>query len=226
MDINHLPPHEAIHPAFTPERLMALRDLIFKARADKLANRQEADSNWNLSCDCFAWAWFAIGQAADGPYQDWLTVTPKARALNAVFSIEGIPARFYREDTTGQPQRTARVSPHEAAPNQTELMLDDRRAEPTVAIAEPVIRFAFSVNEDLTAASMSVQKVTEDGKVVYEWPIGQDTSGILPFPTGARPAPIVLPRPVVELPEEKELREAREAQEKQQREGREPSKGA
>jgi hypothetical protein len=226
-----LPPWEAISPEFTDARLRALRDVIAKARADKLALRQPQDISWNLCCDCFAWAWAALHDAAAGPFHDWLYVPGNPGNLNKLFFVggpAGVPAKFYRVGSPGQPERTAHASAFELNSIQYQIPFGGTSevVEPALGVGVTVVRFAVDVKPDLTAGSVKVQTLDFRGGVVYEWEIPSDASGVLPLSTSIRPEAVELSEPPVELSEDAEERARVEAQKKRDEEENDRRRGA
>jgi hypothetical protein len=224
------PPSEAISPEFSEERLRAIGDAIAKARLDKLAKREAPDASWNLSCDCYMWAWHALGKASNGRLAEWLYVPGKHGSLDRIFYIggpNGIPVKFYNADSPGQPLRTSRPSAAERVdPDQDDFFLTQpepaRPLDSSDSRIHTVIRIAMHMQPDLSAASASVQRLNEGGEVVYEWPIPLEPSGILPLGEVARDEGVDLPEPHVELHEDTQVRE----EEKKKSKERDNSKGA
>ena len=217
MDETPLPPSVAVHPELTDERLQLVAQVIVQARRDKLAFRQPPDTDWNLSCDCFAWAWHRLREAsAEHP---WLHITGAAGDLDAemrIGGLYGVPARFYRPDVPGQPKRTSEPTNSERAAMTAQPLLGDVFRSPAVAtvlqagkdLKEGVVRLRVDVMESLDAKAVTLE-VFCDGEVAYTWPIIDDGGMALPF-TEPKPGGVVLPPPSAELPEEVAAREAAE----------------
>jgi hypothetical protein len=240
-----LPPNEAISPELTEDRLQIIGRIIADARREKLSFRQPQDTPWNLSCDCYMWAWYALREAGEGEHSDWLFIPGKHGDLTTCFYIggkTGIPSKFYRADAPGQPERTARAGVAERAAldvMQIEMMLpgfepipDEFEEDPLA----PVVRFAFTYAADLSAVSLELQQLDAEGEITYKWPILlNEDEQVLPFTAGGA-APVELSEPPVELVNEKEAREEAErlaaelaairAREEAERKAQDKKKGA
>lgn len=218
-----LPPSVALGSDFSDDRLRLIASTIAQGRAKKLSERRPQDVSWNLNCDCYIWAWWYLREASKCEYKDWLYIPGNHGDLSLCFYVGGkggTPAKFYRADAPGQPERTSRPGIMElgAMVGQGELALDDRRSEEhkiAESPAGPVVRFAVKVAPDLSATSVNLQTIDADGNVVYDWPILLDDIDVLPFADSVKEEPIQLAEIELEMADDKAAREEFERLEKE-----------
>ena len=86
------------HPALTEKCLQVIADIIRNTRHDAIQAHEpnKGDSNWGLGCRVHERTCHAIMLAAND--HDWLDIIEPG--LHFVFSIGGVPIRFYR----GEPE--------------------------------------------------------------------------------------------------------------------------
>lgn len=111
-----------VHPGLARERLQTVAELIREARHQAVKRHEPSmgDDSWVLGCRAFKWSCFAIAQAANR-YSEWLHITEGGELLGEdgderaillghrfVFSIGGVPFRFYRGSADEVPSRSLR----------------------------------------------------------------------------------------------------------------------
>ena len=193
------PPWEAIHPFLTEPRLRIIAATILYYRAKKKACRCPEDGPWNIGCDCYQWARYGIRQASEGKHKEWLRVLTKPEDMAFLFLIGGpggVAAKFYREDSPGQPARTLKVSD-----------LEEELREETLPFLEPLppeqaIRFAVVEENGLESVKL-VQLDQAEDKVIYAWPI---EAAVLALDDEQLEQGVELGEPPVELPEDQASR--------------------
>jgi hypothetical protein len=192
------PPWEAIHPSLNESRLRVIAAIILQYRAKKQAARCPEDGPWNIGCDCYQWARHGIRMASIGKYKDWLRVLTGPNDMEFLFQIggpSGAVAKFYREDSPGQPTRALKISE-----------LEERaRAEMLLPFAEPLppeqpIRFAVVEVNGIESVKL-VRLDQEEEALVYSWPISTE-SVVLELDEQQREPGVELGEPPVELPED------------------------
>lgn len=95
-----------VHPGLTLERLQVVAQLIRRVRADVVAlhDPENGDSPWSLGCRAYSRICHEIARAAKTEHSAWLSVVEPD--MHFVFSIVGVPLRFYRGDHESPPART------------------------------------------------------------------------------------------------------------------------
>jgi hypothetical protein len=126
------PPWER-HPGLTEERLRAVARIIQRVRNEVLEDYDagKGDGPWSLGCRAYERTCFAITQAAEGEYSDWLTVIEPP--LHFVFGIGGVPVRHYRGEDDRPNVRALRMrAPEiEAVEAQLELFPEYEQSNPS-----------------------------------------------------------------------------------------------
>lgn len=215
-----LPPWEAISPFLTEARLVAVAEIIRSQRDAKIAQRQPPDCNWNVGCDCFQWQCWGIRRAAEGEHAEWLHVPVAESDLDFLFQIggpSGVPVKFFREESQGQPYRSLH-------PNLSELLAlqlafeFDNAFEP-----ENFLRLAITTHPDGRTSGVTLAQYDVEGQPTYRWPIPLAEATVESVPTVALGE--ALQRPGVDLGEpEVRTHEERQAEaedeEKEKEEGR------
>lgn len=222
-----LPPSVAISSELSDDRLQAIASIIAKARRDKLAQRMPQDIAWNLGCDCFIWAWYALREASRTEHRDWLHVPGDHGTLNNMMYVggpAGVPLKFYNPDVPGQPERTSRPSQREVLWNSEQLLLGDaffpveavKTPEGESVLATAVVRLRVDHRKD--KLTVTLELIRGEDEVLYGWPIlGHEDTQRLFAPGQPQDDSVELPEPRVELPEEKKAREETEAEERRRR---------
>lgn len=154
------------HAALTRDRLIAIAQLIQKGRNDALDhfNPSIGCTGWNLGCDAFSCQRHQIIEASSTT--DWLEILDPG--MQFLFTIGGVPCRFYRGEPDDPSERTLKQSFSEL--RQLSLF----GAEELVKVsAEPIYRFA--VETDIDGSLVAVTFVILNGEVpVLTWPIPLD----------------------------------------------------
>lgn len=200
-----LPPWEAIHPSLNEPRLRIIAAIILRFRAKKQAARRPEDGPWNLGCDCYQWARYGILLASEGKYKDWLKVLTGVNEMEFLFQIggpTGAVAKFYREESPGQPARASKISEFE----------ERARAEMLLPFAEPLppeqpIRFAV-VEENGIESVKLVRLDKDEASIVYSWPISTEAV-VLELDDQQREPGVELGPPPVELPEDEQEKDTK-----------------
>src|SRR5688572_18433743 len=113
------------YPEITKERLETIAALICKTRREVAALHapKDGDDAWSLGCRAYARICYAIRQATAA--YSWLRVVGHdGKRLQFVFTIEGIPIRFYRGDPDDPPSRYLGVSRAEDTARQLAFTMD------------------------------------------------------------------------------------------------------
>jgi hypothetical protein len=173
------------HPALTSERLVHVAKLIERGRNNALDRYDPSvgGTGWTLGCEAFAFGMHEISQAAgDLP---WLEVI--ASSMQFVFSIGGVPIRFYRGAPEDPTKRTLKQTFSEL--NQLSLFGPEELISLT---PEPLYRIAVETDDDGSVLSMWFVVLGGESPVLM-WRIPLEASV-------ARLSPIVPPAEGVELP--------------------------
>ncbi|HVX39181.1 MAG TPA: hypothetical protein VHB25_06375 [Gemmatimonadaceae bacterium] len=195
------PPAEALNGELTETRLREVARIIVDYRAAKIRRRMPPDGNWNIGCDAYQWEAFGIREAAKGRFREWLYVPGKDSEVELTFLIggpTGVPIKFYRADTDGQPARTLRVSYPELRAKQTLLELGDPLP------ADTVLRLAIEVDAAGYVEKITLVQLNGAGEVLYDWPVPLEQPGVVSFDEALRAPEVRLDPPVVTLPEDDE----------------------
>ena len=178
-----------LHPSLTKERLGILANLIRSARHDVvlLHEPNKGDTPWSLGCRAYARACHAIAQAAQFRYGEWLRVI-EGDGLHFVFTIGGVPLRFYRglmEETN--PRYRLRKLPEIAAQQRAFAFMQDP------AFQEMVLRLNYQTDSQGDIDRISLVRLDSRGNPhhLYDIPIEQFKK---------EPVPIKSPRDGVQLP--------------------------
>lgn len=85
-------------PRLTEEHLLIVAELILSARhkALELYDDSSGDTGWSYGCRAFDWCRKSITEESMSGQQHWLSVIDPN--LKFIFSIGGVPVRFYRGD--------------------------------------------------------------------------------------------------------------------------------
>src|SRR5258708_6165736 len=123
------------HAALTSERLITVAQLIQTGRNQALDRFDPSIgcTTWNLGCDAFAFQRHQIIEAS--VTIDWLEILDPG--MQFVFTIGGLPIRFYRGEPDDPSERTLKQSFSEL--QQLSLFSAETLVKLT---AEPIYRFA------------------------------------------------------------------------------------
>ncbi len=177
-----------IHPGLTSERLRLVGNLIVQARleASSLHESSRGDNSWSLGCRAYSRVCFAIATAvAEEPYEGWLSIIEDA-GLKFVFSVAGVPFRFYKGGPADSTNRTLNRRFPELRAQQLCL---DLAQDPDLEMS---FRLAVETDALGRAESVTVVQFDEEGRPHNAWPIPLDEVEAV--------APIRPRREAVELP--------------------------
>ncbi len=154
------------HPALSRDRLIAIAQLIQRGRNLALDRFDPTVGcmGWTLGCEAFAFQRHQIVQAATRV--DWLAILDPT--MEFVFSIGGVPARFYRGEPNDPNARTLKQTFSEL--EQLSLFSADELIRLT---STPLYRFA--VETDLDGSTAAITFVILSGEVpMLSWSIPLD----------------------------------------------------
>lgn len=154
------------HAALTRDRLITVASLIERGRNQALDRFDPSIGcgPWTVGCEAFAFQKFEIEAAAEE--MEWLEVLDPS--MQFVFSIGGIPVRFYRGEPDDPTARTLKQSFSEL--RQLSLFGADELVKLT---AEPVYRFA--IETDVDGALTAITFVVLDGDTpILTWQVPLD----------------------------------------------------
>ena len=185
------------HPALTRDRLVAIAQFIQKGRNSAL-DRYDPSVGcdpWTVGCEGFAFVKHEIIEAA--LHFEWLDILNPS--MEFVFSIGGVPVRFYRGEASEPHERTLRQTNAELL--QMQLFPLDELIRLT---EKPLYRFAFEPDIDGSVAQVSF--VVLDGAApVLNWivPLEEPFGRVTPL-WPDKPDGIELPPPLVGKPKKDE----------------------
>ena len=182
-----------IHPALTEARLTVIGKLVWAAResAAEDAKWEQGDCLWDIGCKAYVRTRHSIATAVQH-YQDWLSLASKSPNDGFVFSIGGVPIRFYRGDPAGTaPEKYAHASPIEALSLQAAFKLADT---PT---PDAYFRLVVETNQRGFPLSVTLVQVNTDGEIQNPWRIPVDPLTAVRHIGHARVQPVQLPPPPV-----------------------------
>lgn len=183
-----------IHPGLTEERLKFVARLISTIRADTVAlhDPDGGDGAWSLGCRAYERTCFGIKKAAENAeHSDWLSMVDQ-RGLHFVFSVGGVPFRFYKTDDPEEnvaPRTLRRFFPELRA---QQLAFFDASEVPA---SDLFFRLAVETEADGRAAGITFVQVDGAGTIYAAWPIPLDGAGAEPLST--RRVGVTLPPPQV-----------------------------
>jgi len=186
-------PWEA-HIELQEDRLVFLATAIKQVRHAALLVHEpsKGDTNWGLGCRVHERTCFAIKEASDD--QTWLDVIDPS--LHFVFSIGGVPIRFYRGDAESpNPRFLSRRYPEiEAQQLAFEFPVEDR---------EWLWRMAIETDIDGEVMRIVMVQVSETGEIKNMWtiPLTDNVPIITPVHNRLREGvelepPVIAPRQV------------------------------
>jgi len=150
------------HSELKEDRLVFLASLIKQVRHDALPFHEpsKGDTNWGLGCRVHERTCHAIKEASNN--QPWLDVIDSS--LHFVFSVGGVPIRFYRGEAENPNPRhlNRRYSEIEAQQLAFEFHLEDRQW---------LWRMAIETDFDGEVFRIVMVQVSEGGDVKNIWTI-------------------------------------------------------
>jgi hypothetical protein len=163
------------HTALTRDRLITLAQLIRAGRNQALDRFDPSIgcTSWNLGCDAFSFQRHQIIEASE--VTDWLEILDPG--MQFVFSVGGVPIRFYRGEPDDPSERTLKQSFSEL--QQLSLFGVDELVKLT---AEPIYRFAVETDIDgsLTAITFVVL-AGETPVLTWQIPLDEPVSKVSPL---------------------------------------------
>jgi len=180
------------HTALTRDRLITVGKLIEQGRNDALDrfDPERGCTGWTLGCEAFAFQKHQIEMAAIN--LDWLEILDPT--MQFVFSIDGVPARFYRGEPDDPNARTLRQTFSEL--EQLSLFGAEELAKLTVA---PLYRFAIETDFDGAIAAITFVVLAGE-EPVLTWRVPLDDAVIKVSPLWvAGSEGVELPAPRVEV---------------------------
>jgi hypothetical protein len=191
------------HPALTRDRLVAIAKCIQKGRNSALDRYDPAVGcdPWTVGCEAFAFQKHEIIDAS--LHFEWLEILNPS--MEFVFSIGGVPVRFYRGEANEPHERTLRQTHAEL------LQMPLFSSEELVRLTdEPLYRFAVETDIDGSVAQVSF--IVLDGAApVLNWVIPLDApfGKVTPL-RPEEPDGVELPPPSVGKPKKDEKEEGAE----------------
>lgn len=193
MNGDHLP--WDIHPALTEPRLRFVARMIRDVRQKLMATvfaPDEGDDRWSMGCVAYRRQCYALAKASEtGPSAEWLGVVDE-NGLRFIFSIGGVPLRFYAGDAEKRPpNNTLRVHTPELEARQLSLFSEQDESE-------KVLRLIVEIDGEGLVEKITFVQINEAGDLFdpYEIPLGGPA--VLPFSRGPQAveldAPHVAPR--------------------------------
>jgi len=170
-----------IHPGLTVERLQTVGNVIRSARHSAVTSYEpeKGDDPWSLGCVAYARTRSAISKATEK--YEWLKVVEAG--LHFVFSVGGVPLRFYHGDSESPPDRSLRRNFPEIKAQQLALEFIK------VPLTSGIFRIAVETDERGEATSLTLVLVDAVGEPQDSWPI----------PATAEILPLYEPKPSVDV---------------------------
>lgn len=182
------------HPALTTERLVSVGEMIRRGRAEAVEQHapELGDDGWTLGCRAYKFCCYRIEEGSiSGDGVNWLTVQDSS--LRFMFSIGGVPFRFYRGDADGPPSKTCKVS----YPELSQLAM-------TFMGSNQDFAYRIAVETDFDGSVLTVKFVVlSDEKPIFTWEIPDTGSTVISSfpPVGTGSDGIDLPAPFVDFPD-------------------------
>ncbi len=181
-----------VHCQLQEDRLIFLANLAKLVRHEAILVHEpsKGDTNWGLGCRVHERTCHAIKEASD--HQPWLDVIDPS--LHFVFSVGGVPIRFYRgEAENPNPRYLSRRYPEiEAQQLAFEFDLEDR---------EWLWRLAIETDIDGEVMRIVMVQVSEGGDIKNMWtiPLTDNVPNIAPIHQRQRDGvdlepPVIVPR--------------------------------
>lgn len=181
-----------VHPALQEERLCFLANIIKKVRHKALLLHEpiEGDTNWGLGCRVHERTCNAIKLSAEE--QPWLEVIDPS--LHFVFSVGGVPIRFYRGEAENP-------NPRQLSRKYSEI--EAQQCAFAFAVENSVWLWRMAIETDLDGEVMRIVmvQVSESGDIKNMWaiPLTGNVLLITPIHNNLRDGvelepPVVFPR--------------------------------
>lgn len=180
--MNDLKPWD-IHPELQEERLVHLAGVMQYVRNDSLLGHEpeKGDTNWGLGCKNHERTCYAISE--DVKNHSWLDLIETG--LHFVFSIGGVPIRFFRGDAEKPNPRYLNRRDSEIEAHQYAFSFEERLA----ASQDLIWRLAIEVFATGEVMSVTLVQVSEEGDVSYKWDV--------PLPGPISPFPVKEEKPII-----------------------------
>lgn len=181
------------NPALSEDRLVIIGQLIRQGRNDALDRYDQAVGcdGWTVGCEAFAFQKHQIIKAAE--HTDWLDILNPS--MEFVFSIGGVPVRFYRGEATEPHARTLRQTFAEL--NQMSLFGSDELER-----AGAHLLHRFAVETDFDGSITRITYVVLNGTTpLLTWivPLDAPVTKISPLWIEGSEG-VVLPFPPIKIP--------------------------
>lgn len=151
-----------IHNELQEDRLVSLANMIKQVRHEAILVHEptKGDTNWGLGCRVHERTCYIIKEASD--FHPWLDVIDPS--LHFVFSVGGVPIRFYRgEAESPNPRHLSRRYPEiEAQQFAFEFHLENRQW---------LWRMAIETDNDGEVMRIVMVQVSESGDIKNQWDI-------------------------------------------------------
>lgn len=157
-----------VHAGLSPDRLIKIAELIQSGR-NKALDRFDPTlgcTGWTVGCEAFAFQRYELIKAAEEI--EWLQILDST--MQFVFSVGGVPVRFYRGEPDDPSSRTLK----QTFPELDQLTLFS--AEELSKLGSSRI-YRFAVETDIDGSLAAVSFVVLDGESpTLVWPIPLDGS--------------------------------------------------
>jgi hypothetical protein len=184
------------HPALARDRLILIAQLIQRGRNLALDRFDPGVgcTAWTLGCEAFVFQRHQIIEAAEDI--DWLGILDPT--MQFVFSIGGVPARFYRGEPEEPNTRTLRQTFSEL--HELSLFSADELVKLT---PEPLYRFAVETDIDGSTAAITFVVLGGDTPLLtWSIPLDEPVTKISPLWVEGSEG-VELPAPIVGVPTRK-----------------------
>lgn len=188
------------HPSLAEDRLVTIGQLITHGRNDALDRYDQAVGcdGWTVGCEAFAFQKHQIIAAAE--HTDWLEILNPS--MEFVFSIGGVPVRFYRGEATDPHERTLRQTFAEL--NQMNLFGSEELERPGIHLLH-----RFAVETDIDGSITRITFVVLEGAMpLLTWivPLERPVTKISPLWIEGSQG-VVLPFPRISTPGKEDKKE-------------------
>lgn len=178
-----------IHPALQEERLVTVAEILKSVRQDALPyhDPEVGDTPWGLGTRVAERTWHALRSAAED--LPWLDIIDPGKHF--VFSIGGVPFRFYR----GLPEKP---NPRTLLRHFPEITQHQTAFEFFQAHNDYIWRFAVETDANGDVFRIVVAQMSEAGDVKTKWDVPLEGKvSLLSAVTDAKPQGVELPPPVI-----------------------------
>lgn len=182
------------HNELQEDRLVILANMITQVRHEAILMHEpsKGDTNWGLGCRAHERTCHAIKDASD--YHPWLDVIDPS--LHFVFSIGGVPVRFYKgEAESPNPRHLSRRYPEIEAQQTAFAFFHEGK--------EWLWRMAIETDIDGEVMRIVMVQVSESGEIKSTWtiPMAGNVSILTPIHQRQREGvdlepPVIVPRRV------------------------------